>query len=92
MNGNLFNSQGAHVGVVDGAAIFDLKGQKLYDLKGMNIYRLSGELVGHLNDALPPKRPTGRLTSQSDRRFCATAVGTGAVTLSRKTRFLVPLQ
>ena len=51
MSGNIFNSNGAHVGVVDGAAILDLKGKKLYHLKGMNIYRLSGELVGHLNGA-----------------------------------------
>ncbi len=49
MNGNIFNSKGIHVGVVTGAAIFDLKGAKLYDLKGVNIYRTSGELVGHLN-------------------------------------------
>jgi hypothetical protein len=66
MNGNLFNSQGAHVGVVDGAAIFDLKGQKLYDLKGMNIYRLSGELVGHLNDAQGSEK---RLNRSTDRLF-----------------------
>jgi len=51
VSGNIFNSNGIHVGVVNGAAIFDLDGQKLYDLKGLNIYRLSGELVGHLNDA-----------------------------------------
>ena len=43
MSGNIFNSNGTHVGVVDGAAIFDLKGQKLYHLKGINIYRLSGD-------------------------------------------------
>ncbi len=35
MSGNIFNSNGTHVGVVDGAAIFDLKGQKLYHLKGI---------------------------------------------------------
>ena len=66
MNGNLFNSQGTHVGVVDGAAIFDLKGQKLYELKGINIYRLSGELVGHLNDAPGSER---RLDRSTDRLF-----------------------
>jgi hypothetical protein len=46
MSGNLFNSEGILVGMVDGQAIFDLSGKKLYDLKGVNIYRLSGELVG----------------------------------------------
>ena len=51
MSGNIFNSNGTHVAVVEGAAIFDLKGKKLYHLKGTNIYRLSGELVGHLNAA-----------------------------------------
>jgi hypothetical protein len=51
MSGNIFNSNGAHVGVVNGAEIFDLKGHKIYHLKGINIYRLSGELVGHLNAA-----------------------------------------
>src|SRR3954451_17506542 len=51
MSGNIFNSNGIHVGVMEGAAIFDLKGRKLYNLKGVNIYRLSGELVGHLNGA-----------------------------------------
>ena len=28
MSGNIFNSNGAHVGVVEGAAILDLKGEK----------------------------------------------------------------
>jgi hypothetical protein len=41
MSGNIFNSNGIHVAVMDGAAIFDLKGRKLYNLKGTNIYRLS---------------------------------------------------
>lgn len=68
MNRNLFNSQGSHVGVVDGAAIFDLKGQKLYDLKGVNIYRLSGELVGHLNEAQGSEK---RLNRSTDRLFPA---------------------
>jgi hypothetical protein len=40
MSGNIFNSDGAPVAVVEGAAIFDLKGRKLYHLKGVNIYRL----------------------------------------------------
>jgi hypothetical protein len=35
---NIINSKGMHVGVVIGAAIFDLSGRKLYDLKGINIY------------------------------------------------------
>lgn len=66
MSGNIFNSEGIHVGIVDGQAIFDLSGKKLYDLKGVNIYRLSGELVGHLNDV----RGLGkRLDRASDRLF-----------------------
>ena len=51
MDGNIFNSQGLHVAIVRGPAIFDLKGKKLYDLSGINIYKLSGELVGHLANA-----------------------------------------
>ena len=35
MSGHILNSNGTHVGVVEGAAIFDLKGQKLYHLKGI---------------------------------------------------------
>ena len=64
MSGNIFNSNGIHVGVVNGAAIFDLDGQKLYDLKGLNIYRLSGELVGHLNDAHGSEKRLGRITDK----------------------------
>jgi sporulation protein YlmC with PRC-barrel domain len=66
MNGNIFNSKGIHVGVVNGAAIFDLKGEKLYNLKGVNIYRMSGELVGHLNDAHGSEK---RLDRSTDRLF-----------------------
>ncbi|WP_244066151.1 hypothetical protein [Bradyrhizobium sp. Ce-3] len=51
MKGDIVNSDGVHVAVVVGSAVFDLKGRKLYDLKGSRIYRLSGELVGHLNEA-----------------------------------------
>jgi hypothetical protein len=68
MSGNIFNSNGAHVGVVEGAAIFDLKGRKLYHLKGINIYRLSGELVGHLNGAQGSDK---RLDRSTDRLFPA---------------------
>jgi len=68
MSGNIFNSNGAHVGVVDGAAILDLKGKKLYHLKGMNIYRLSGELIGHLNGAQGSDK---RLDRSTDRLFPA---------------------
>ena len=68
MSGNIFNSNGTHVGVVDGAAILDLKGKKLYHLKGMNIYRLTGELVGHLNGALGSDK---RLDRSTDRLFPA---------------------
>jgi hypothetical protein len=66
MSGNIFNSNGTHVGVVDGAAIFDLKGRKLYHLKGTNIYRLSGELVGHLNGAQGADK---RLDRSTDKLF-----------------------
>jgi hypothetical protein len=61
---NIFNSNGIHVGVVNGAAIFDLDGQKLYDLKGLNIYRLSGELVEHLSDAHGSEKRLDRLTDK----------------------------
>jgi hypothetical protein len=66
VSGNILNSNGTLVGVVNGAAIFDLKGRKLYDLKGINIYRPSGELVGHLNDAQGPEK---RLDRSTDRLF-----------------------
>ena len=68
MTGNIFNSNGIHVGVMEGAAIFDLKGRKLYHLKGINIYRLSGELVGHLSDARGSEK---RLDRSTDRLFAA---------------------
>ena len=68
MSGNIFNSNGIHVGVMEGAAIFDLKGRKLYNLKGINIYRLSGELVGHLNG---PQGSDKRLDRSTDRLFLA---------------------
>ena len=42
MDGNIFNSNGVHVGPVIGREIFDLKE------KGVNLYRPSGDLVGHL--------------------------------------------
>jgi hypothetical protein len=47
---NIFNSNGIHVAVVHGSAIFDLTGNKLYNLRGTKIYRLSGELIGHLSE------------------------------------------
>jgi hypothetical protein len=56
VDGNIFSSQGVHVAVARGSAIYDLKGRKLYDLKGANIYKLSGELVGHLNGVGAEKR------------------------------------
>jgi hypothetical protein len=68
MSGNIFNSNGTHVGVVDGAVIFDLKGRELYHLKGINIYRLSGELVGHLNAAQGADK---RLDRSADKLFPA---------------------
>jgi sporulation protein YlmC with PRC-barrel domain len=63
---NIINSNGLHVGMVTGAAIFDLDGQKIYELKGINVYRLSGELVGHLNDASGTEK---RLDRANDRLF-----------------------
>lgn len=69
MSGNIFNSDGAHVGVVNGADIFDLNGRKLYQLRGINIYRLSGELVGHLNEAQGSDK---RLDRSTDKLFPAT--------------------
>ena len=66
MKGNIFNSQGIHVGVIVGREIFDRNGAKLYDLKGINIYRLSGELVGHLSDASGSDK---RLDKATDRLF-----------------------
>lgn len=66
MNGNIFNSKGVHVGVVDGLSIFDLTGKKLYELKGTKIYRLSGELVGHFCAAQGAEK---RLDRSTDRLF-----------------------
>ena len=68
MSDNIFNSNGTHVGVVNGGVIFDLHGQKLYDLKGINIYRLSGELVGHLNGTQGSDK---RLDRSTDKLFSA---------------------
>ena len=68
MGGNIFNSNGTRVGVVDGATIFSLNGQELYHLKGINIYCLSGELVGHLNGAQGSDK---RLDRSTDRLFLA---------------------
>ena len=64
VTGNIFNSNGIHVGTVDGAAIFDLDGQKLYDLRGVNIYRLSGELIGHLNNTQGGEKRLDRFTDK----------------------------
>ena len=66
LNGNIFNSKGAHVGIVMDDAVFSLKGQKLYDLKGSNIYKLNGDLVGHLSDARGKKK---RLDKATDKLF-----------------------
>ena len=68
MSGNIFNSEGIHVGVVRGPDIFDLAGKKLYTLKGVNIYRPSGELVGHLSAARGSEK---RLDRSTDRLFPA---------------------
>ena len=71
MSGNIFNSNGTRVGVVDGATIFSLNGQELYHLKGINIYRLSGELVGHLDGTQGSDK---RLDRSTDKLFSARAV------------------
>jgi hypothetical protein len=66
VDGKIFNSEGVHVAVARGPAIYDLKGIKLYDLKGANIYELSGDLVGHLNNAAGADK---RLDRSTDRLF-----------------------
>ena len=68
MNGNIFNSEGVHVGVFTGHEVFCLKGQKLYNLRGSNIYKLNGDLVGHLSDAHGAEK---RLDKATDRLFPA---------------------
>ena len=68
MDGNIFNSNGVHVGHVIGREVFDLKGKKLYDLKGVNLYRPSGDLVGHLASAQGTNR---HLEKSTDRLFSA---------------------
>jgi len=67
---NIINSKGVHIGVVRGAAVFDLSGHKLYVLKGINVYRLSGELVGHLPRGQDTEK---RLDRSADRLFPVTA-------------------
>jgi hypothetical protein len=66
VDGNIFSSQGVHVAIARGPAIYDLKGAKLYHLKGPNIYKLSGELVGHLNNVAGTEK---RLDRSTDRLF-----------------------
>ena len=66
VRGNIFNSNGIHVAVVNGGDVFDLDGQKIYELKGINLYRPSGELVGHLNGAPGTEK---RLDRSTDRLF-----------------------
>jgi hypothetical protein len=68
VDGNIFNSEGVHVAVVSGPAIFSPKGQKLYDLRGVKIYKLNGDLVGHLSDA---KGAEKHLDKATDRLFPA---------------------
>ena len=71
VSGNIFNSKGVHVGVVNGLSIFDLAGKKLFNLKGTNIYRLSGELVGHLSGTQGTEK---RLDRSTDKLFAPKAV------------------
>jgi hypothetical protein len=66
MSGNILNSNGTHVAVVNGGEVFDLDGQKIYELKGINLYRLSGDLVGQLNSAHGTEK---RLDRSTDRLF-----------------------
>lgn len=66
MDGKIFTSQGVHVAVARGSAIYDLKRIKLYDLKGANIYKLSGELVGHLSNVAGTDK---RLDRSTDKLF-----------------------
>jgi hypothetical protein len=66
VDGNIFSSQGVHVAVARGSAIYDLKRIKLYGLRGANIYRLSGELIGHLNNAAGTDK---RLDRSTDKLF-----------------------
>jgi hypothetical protein len=44
VSGNIFNSNGTHVAVVNGGEVFDLDGQKIYELKGINNRRGHGSL------------------------------------------------
>jgi hypothetical protein len=69
VNGNIFNSQGVHVGIVMGNEVYGLKGQKIYDLKGSNIYKLNGDLVGHLSDSRGAEK---RLDKATDKLFPST--------------------
>ena len=64
MSGNIFDSNGTHVAVVNGREVFDLDGQKIYKLKGINLYRLTGELVGHLNGAHGTEKRLDRFTDR----------------------------
>ena len=71
MRGNIFDSNGIHVAVVNDGDVFDLDGQKIYELKGINLFRPSGELVGHLNGAPGTESgsidpPTGCSLSEGD--------------------------
>jgi hypothetical protein len=66
VSGNIFNSNGVQVAVMNDGGVFDLDGRKLYDLKGINIYRLSGELVGHLNNGQGSEK---RLDRSTDKLF-----------------------
>jgi hypothetical protein len=64
VRGNIFNSDGIHVAVVNGGDVFDLDGQKIYELKGINLYRPSGELVGDLNGAPGTEKRLDRSTDR----------------------------
>jgi hypothetical protein len=61
MDGNIFNSEGRHVGIVRGSAILSIDGQRLFVLRGEKIYLPSGELVGHLPNANLVYKRLGRI-------------------------------
>ena len=78
MSGNIFNSNGVQVAVVNDGGVFDLDGRKLYDLKGINIYRLSGELVGHLNNGQGAARSLHRQAVPCQREISPNLIAEGA--------------
>jgi hypothetical protein len=56
MDGNIFDSEGRQVAIVQAGSIYDLNGRKLYDLRGLKIYKITGELIGHLSSSGSERR------------------------------------